>query len=148
MSTPRKFKTPAPEPEVAAAPEAVPEAEVFPKGRDANGLYWEDVKVEGTVYRIRQITVPESDMAWDSTTDEKSNTSNPRARLRFELCYGIVSPETTPDDIDKWSRYKLYLLMNHFDRINQLPPADAEGNGSSPVTSADTSSPVESSTAS
>lgn len=96
-------------------------------GVDENGLRWEDTDVFGTTYRIREITVPEWDAAFDAASTGP-DTINPRLRSRLELCSAIVSPVTTLNDMDNWSKAKLLRLLEAYDKINNLPPADAEGN--------------------
>ena len=104
--------------------------EPFPakaSGTDANGLRWEEVPIFGTVYRVREITVQESDDAYDvSLNDDK--TFNARLNQRMELVAAIEAPSTSVDDIANWGTLKLRALIYVFDRINNLPPADTEGN--------------------
>lgn len=96
-------------------------------GVDDNGLAWEDVEVFGTTYRIREITVDESDAAYDASQNA-DKTFNARLNQRMQLSAAIVSPPTTVDDMAKWSVKKLVQIINVFDRLNSLPPADTEGN--------------------
>lgn len=112
----------------ALAAEATPES-----GIDDKGFAWRDIRVGGETYRIRQISVEESDAAFDATYNEKTDTSNPRLRSRIELCYAIVDPVTEPPMIDRWPRAKLFALLTAFDRLNNLPAADTEGNDSGPT---------------
>ena len=96
-------------------------------GVDENGLRWEDVDIFGTVYRVRQITVDESDAAYDAAQNP-DNTFNSRLNQRMELCSAIVAPLTEVGDIGAWNTLKLRALIFVFDRINNLPAADSEGN--------------------
>lgn len=96
---------------------------------DENGLAWEDVDVFGTIYRLREITVSESDAAYDASQNA-DKTFNSRLNQRMQLAASIVSPPTSVDDIEsgKWGVRKLVILLNAFDRLNSLPPANTEGN--------------------
>lgn len=97
-------------------------------GIDENGLAWEDVDVFGTAYRLREITVPESDAAFDASLNP-DKTFNSRLNQRLALCSSIVSPATNMDEIERWGVRKLMRLLEVFDRLNSLPAADTEGNG-------------------
>jgi hypothetical protein len=97
------------------------------KGIDENGLRWEEADVFGTTYRLREITVEESDVAFDAAQGP-DKTFNPRLNQRLQLCSSILSPATTIDDIGKWGVAKLVMLLTAFDRLNTLPAADDEGN--------------------
>lgn len=97
------------------------------KGTDENGLRWEDVTVLGTDYRIREITVDESDAAFDASQNP-DKTYNPRLNQRLELASSIVTPAVTLDEVGKWSKVKLQSLLYVHIRLNSLPPADTEGN--------------------
>lgn len=96
-------------------------------GVDENGLAWKDVEVFGTTYRLREITVEESDAAWDASQNP-DKTWNARLNHRMQLAASIVTPPTTVDSIAKWSRKKLAFITQEFDALNDLPPADTEGN--------------------
>lgn len=96
-------------------------------GVDENGLAWEDVGVFGTTYRVREITVEESDTAFDAAQNP-NGTFNARLNQRMQLSAAIVSPATTVDDMAKWTTKKLITIIDAFDRLNSLPPADSEGN--------------------
>lgn len=98
-------------------------------GVDENGLRWEDVDVLGTVYRVREITVDDDDLAFDAAENPDGQTMNARLQSRMLLAAAIVSPPTTVDEMGKWSLIKLRILTFVFNRLNSLPPADAEGNG-------------------
>lgn len=92
-----------------------------------NGMRWEDVDIFGTTYRVRQITVDESDDAYDASQNS-DGTFNARLNQRMELCAAIVLPPTAVSDIGSWDTLKLRALIFVFDRINNLPAADPEGN--------------------
>jgi len=96
-------------------------------GVDENGMRWEDVDILGEVYRVRQILVDESDTAYDASVNP-DGTFNARLNQRMELCAAIVLPPTEVDAIGRWNTLKLRALIFVFDRINNLPPADSEGN--------------------
>ena len=96
-------------------------------GIDENGLAWEDVEVFGTTYRIREITVEESDAAFDASQNP-DKTFNARLNQRMQLSAAIVSPPTSVDDMAKWGVKKLVTVIDVFDRLNSLPAADTEGN--------------------
>lgn len=96
-------------------------------GVDENGMRWEDVDIFGTTYRVRRITVDESDEAYDASQNA-DGTFNARLNQRMELCAAIVSPSTDVSDIGSWDTLKLRALIFVFDRINNLPAADSEGN--------------------
>jgi hypothetical protein len=98
------------------------------KGVDEDGLRWEDVSVFGTTYRVREITVDESDTAFDASQNP-DKTFNPRLNQRLELVASVVSPPITIDQIGKWTMVKLRALLYVHDRVNTLPAADAAGNG-------------------
>ena len=98
-----------------------------PSGVDENGLAWEDVEVFGKTYRVREITVTESDAAWDAAQNP-DKTINARLNQRMQLCAAIVSPPTTLDDLGGWGVRKIVTLLDVFDRLNNLPAADTEGN--------------------
>lgn len=98
-----------------------------PTGVDENGLVWEDVEVFGTTYRLREITVEESDAAFDASQNP-DKTFNARLNQRMQLSAAIVTPPTTVDDMAKWGVKKLVSIIDAFDRLNNLPAADAEGN--------------------
>jgi hypothetical protein len=97
-------------------------------GVDDNGLAWEDVVVLGTTYRLREISVEESDVAFDASQNP-DKTFNPRLNQRLQLASSIVTPPTTLDEIGKWGIRKLVAMLNAYDRLNSLPAADTEGNG-------------------
>ena len=96
-------------------------------GVDADGLRWERVDILGTLATVRELTTQEEDDAFDAAElpDDKING---RLERRLRLCSAIVSPKVTPDDIVGWPGLKTRSLMFVMDRINSLPPADAEGN--------------------
>ena len=96
-------------------------------GVDDNGLRWEDVPYGDTTYRLREITVDESDAAFDAAQNP-DKTFNARLNQRMLLVSSIMSPATALDDIGKWGGLKYLVLLRAFDRLNTLPPADAEGN--------------------
>jgi hypothetical protein len=97
------------------------------KGVDENGLRWEKVDVLGTLYTVRELTTQEEDDAFDAAElpDDKINA---RLERRLRLCSAITSPSVTVDDIALWPGLRTRSLMFVMDRINSLPPADAEGN--------------------
>lgn len=106
------------------------EPDLFPavaKGIDEDGLRWEEIILYGTTYRVREITVDESDDAFDASQNP-DKTYNPRLNQRLELISSIVSPTVTLDQISKWSTVKLRALLYVHGRINTLPAADASGN--------------------
>lgn len=111
---------------------AKPEKTLWPpvaSGVDEHGLRWEDVEVFGTAYRVREITVEEDDAAYDaSILPDDEDKINPRIQTRMQLSTAIVSPPCTIDDIAHWPRMRLRALTFVFNRLNTLPPADAEGN--------------------
>lgn len=98
------------------------------KGTDENGLRWEDAEIAGTVYRVREVTVEESDTAFDASQNP-DGTFNPRLNQRMLLSTSIVSPDTGLDTIARWGVAKLVALLAVYDRVNSLPPADTQGNG-------------------
>ena len=97
-------------------------------GVDENGLAWEDVDVFGVTYRLREITVPESDAAWDAAINP-DKSFNSRLNQRLSLASSIVSPTTSMDDFEKWGVRKMMKLLDVYERLNSLPPADTEGKG-------------------
>jgi len=97
-------------------------------GIDDNGLAWEDVEVLGKTYRVREISVEESDAAFDASQNP-DKTFNPRLNQRLQLASAIMDPPTTLDEISKWGIRKLVAMLNAFDGLNSLPAADTEGNG-------------------
>ena len=96
-------------------------------GVDESGLRWEDVSVYGQVWRVGEITTQDEDDAFDAAElpDDKINA---RLERRLRLVAAIKSPKTALDDIAAWPGLKTRSLMYVMDRINSLPPADAEGN--------------------
>jgi len=115
----------------AVAAKAPEKAKVpFPaldKGVDEKGRRWERVDVFGTLYTVRELTTQEEDDAFDAAEldDDKINA---RLERRLRLCSAIVEPKASVDDIAAWPGLKTRSLMYVMDRINSLPPADAEGN--------------------
>lgn len=97
------------------------------------GLRWQDHRVFGEVYRIREYTTGEEDEAWDASENPETpggeTTWNDRLRRRMLLSTSIVSPKVTLDDVTSWPSLKTRMLLLAMDRLNSLPPADAEGNG-------------------
>lgn len=93
------------------------------------GLRWERVDVMGTVYRMREITVEEDDAAYDAAENPDGETINSRLQTRMMLASSIEDPKVTVDDMAEWPRLKLRAMLFVFNRLNTLPPADAEGNG-------------------
>lgn len=114
----------APEPEKAKEPEPFPAIE---SGIDGDGLRWEVVDILGTKTRFREITVDESDIAYDASQNP-DKTFNMRLNQRMELVASVVDPKITLDDVDKWGVRKLRAMLYVYDRLNTLSPADAEGN--------------------
>jgi hypothetical protein len=92
-----------------------------------DGLKWQDVEVLGTVYRVRELTTQEEDDAFDAAElpDDKINA---RLQRRMLLSFSIVSPKVAVEDIQAWPGLKRRCLELVMDRMNSLPPADAEGN--------------------
>ena len=101
------------------------------KGVDENGMPWEQLEVFGKTYRLRAISVDESDAAYDASLNP-DKTFNSRLNQRMQLTASIESPQTSVDDIGKWSVPKLLMLLRVYDRLNNLPAADTEGNDSAP----------------
>lgn len=97
------------------------------KGVTDEGLRWERVRIFGTVFQIREITVTEEDEAMDAA-DNGDDTWNNRLQSRMNIAASIMEPPTTVDDIAKWPGLKLRSVRFVFNRVNSLPPADAEGN--------------------
>lgn len=93
----------------------------------ADGLRWERVRIFGTVYQVREITVDEEDTAQDAA-DNGDDTWNTRLQSRLQLASAIMDPPTTVDEIATWPGLKRRMLNVVFARLNSLPPADAEGN--------------------
>ena len=120
---------------VEDAPTAAPEKPKGPKplfpaldsGHDENGLRWERVDIMGTLATIRELTTQEEDDAFDAAElpDDKINA---RLQRRLLLSSAVVEPKVEVDDIAKWPGLKTRSFMFVMDRINSLPPADAEGN--------------------
>lgn len=100
---------------------------IMPSGVDDNGLAWQDEDISGTTYRFREVTVQESDDAYDASLNE-DKTFNQRLNQRLLLASSIVSPKVAVDDISKWGIRKLIAMLDAYDRINALPAADIEGN--------------------
>lgn len=98
------------------------------RGVTEDGLRWEDVDVLGTTYRVREITVEDDDAAYDAAENPDGETINARLQTRMQLQSAIMSPPTTVDDMVRWPRIKMRILLFVFNRLNTLPPADAEGN--------------------
>ena len=96
-------------------------------GVDADGLRWERVDILGTLATIRELTTQEEDDAFDAAElpDDKINA---RLQRRLLLASAVVEPKVEVDDIAKWPGLKTRSFMFVMDRINSLPPADAEGN--------------------
>ena len=96
-------------------------------GVDANGLRWERVDILGTLATVRELTTQEEDDAFDAAElpDDKINA---RLQRRLLLASAVVEPKVEVDDIAKWPGLKTRAFMFVMDRINSLPPADAEGN--------------------
>ena len=117
------------------APTAAPEKPKGPKplfppletGVTEAGLRWERVDVYGTLWTVREVTTQEEDDAFDAAElpDDKINA---RLQRRMLLCAAVESPRITVDDIATWPGLKTRSLMFVMDRLNTLPPADAEGN--------------------
>ena len=97
-------------------------------GTDENGLRWGELSIDGTTYRVRQVTVDEGDENYDAAYNEQTQRFNGRLNSRLNLAVGIVSPPTTIDDMGKWSGVKLVALLRAWDELNLLKDADAEGN--------------------
>jgi len=93
-----------------------------------DGLHWQDVDVFGEVFHFVELTVQDEDDAWDAAElpDDKINT---RLQRRLLLCSAIKRPAITVDEIARWPGLKRRALDLVMDRMNSLPPADAEGNG-------------------
>ena len=116
--------------EAQKPPEKPKPKPLFPpiaEGTGEDGLKWQDVDLFGTVYRVRELTTQEEDDAFDAAElpDDKINA---RLQRRLLLCSAVVSPKVQVDDIALWPGLKTRALMFVMDRINSLPPADAEGN--------------------
>ena len=92
------------------------------------GLKWGVVDIDGVSYRMRQVTVDEGDANYDAANDERAGRFNGRLNSRLNLAVSIESPETTIDDMGKWSGAKLVALLRAWDELNLLPAADTEGN--------------------
>lgn len=101
---------------------------ILSSGVDDNGLAWQDEDIFGTTFRFREVTVQESDDAYDASLNE-DKTFNQRLNQRLLLVSSIVSPKVAVDDIGKWGIRKLIAMLDAYDRINALPAADIEGNG-------------------
>lgn len=124
-------KTPEKPAEQAAEPKdpfAPVDQGVFDEG-DHKGLRWRDHKVFGEVFRLREYTTGEEDDAQDASENPDGETFNDRLRRRILLSTSIVSPAVTVADVAGWPSLKTRMLMVAMDRLNGLPPADAEGNG-------------------
>ena len=91
------------------------------------GLRWEKVDILGVPYTMREVTVDEEDTAQDAA-DNGDVTWNTRLQTRLLLSSSIMDPPTTVDEIARWPGLKLRLVRFVFNRLNSLPPADAEGN--------------------
>ena len=102
-------------------------------GLTEDDLRWEDVAYNGTTYRLRELLVEEADTAFDASLNP-DKTFNGRLNSRLGLCSSIISPPTTLDEIGKWPNVKLGALLAVYDRLNNLPPASAEGEDSAPAT--------------
>lgn len=113
-----------PEPKDPLAPVA---QGVFDEG-GLKGLRWQDHRVFGELFRLREYTTGEEDEAWDAAENPDGETVNERIRRRFLLSTSIVSPVVTADDVTAWPSLKTRMLLVIMDRLNGLPPADAEGN--------------------
>ena len=114
----------------APKPDAKPKT-LFPaldSGVDENGLRWERVDILGTLATIGELTTEQEDAAFDAAElpDDKINA---RLQRRLLLCDAVRDPKITVDDIGKWPGLKTRAFMLVMDRLNSLPPADAEGNG-------------------
>ena len=96
-------------------------------GVDENGLRWERVDILGTLATVRELTTQEEDDAFDAAElpDDKINA---RLQRRLLLASAVVEPKVEVDDIAKWPGLRTRAFMFVMDRINSLPPADAEGN--------------------
>lgn len=97
-------------------------------GTTEDGLPWKIVTVGGERYKLRAITVEESDTAYDASQNP-DGTFNARLNSRMELAASIMEPATSVDDFSKWTIGKLVRLLRESERINALPAADAAGNG-------------------
>lgn len=100
---------------------------ILPSGTDDNGLAWADEDIAGKIHRFREVTVQESDDAYDASLNE-DKTFNQRLNQRLLLASSVVSPAISVDDIGKWGVRKLIAMLDAYDRINALPAADVEGN--------------------
>lgn len=93
------------------------------------GFAYEDIYIsEKLTYRLREITVDEGDTAFDASQNPDKTTFNGRLDSRMRLSFSIVSPPTTVDEMARWPTKRLLTLLTSYDRLNNLPPADAEGN--------------------
>jgi hypothetical protein len=123
-----KALTPPAEAEKPREPKVRPLFPAIDSGTTEHGLRWEDVDVLGEVYRLREITVDDDDAAFDAAENPDGETINARLQTRMQLAASIMSPPTAVDDMGSWPRLKLRALLFVFNRLNTLPPADAEGN--------------------
>ena len=96
-------------------------------GVTPEGQPWKSISVSGTAYKVRAITVKESDAAYDAALNP-DKTFNGRLNSRLELCSAVMEPATTLDDIETWNVAKLVALLDVYNEVNRLPAADAEGN--------------------
>ena len=120
-------KTRVEEPTAAPAKPKVP----FPaldSGVDESGLRWETVELyDKSRWTIGEITTQDEDDAFDAAElpDDKINA---RLERRLRLVASVREPKITLDEIGSWPGLRTRSLMYVMDRINSLPPADAEGN--------------------
>jgi hypothetical protein len=102
--------------------------DVVGSGTTDEGLEYEDIFInEKLTYRIRELYVDEGDSAWDASQNP-DKTYNGRLDSRMRLAFSIVSPAVTVDDIARWNQKRLLAMLAAYDRLNNLPAADAEGN--------------------
>lgn len=97
------------------------------RGVTEDGLPWKIVRVGAERFKVRAITVEESDQAYDASVNE-DKTFNQRLNSRLELSTAIIEPRVTVDDIAKWPISKYIRLLREAEEINILPPADEQGN--------------------
>lgn len=91
---------------------------------------------DGTRFVVREISLDEGDVISEATTGPDGKI-NFRLNTRMSLAKGIIEPAVTVDQIGKFGSRKFALVLDAFNKLNSLPPA----NPTPPAGSAGPTSP-------
>jgi len=89
----------------------------------------EQVKINGTTYSVRELTVDESDSI-DEAAKNPDGTYNGRLSTRLAIA-AATEPPISVDEIGKLGQTKYTALIRAFNKMNTLPvPNDPSQSGS------------------